>query len=198
PAFLGYRPDGVKEAYPFALCASVNNVIVHGQPYNYELKSGDLLKLDLGVDWKGGISDSAITVLIGKVSKEKKELAKITKDALLAGIKASRGGNTIGDIGHAIKEVVVKNHGFVVDGLTGHGVGEKLHEEPSVFNFGTPGEGMKLRPGMVLALEPMVSMGTSRIKQLPDDSFATADGSDSAHFEHTILITEGKPEILTN
>ena len=197
PAFLGYRPTGAGKPYPFALCTSVNEVVVHGLPRAYELKEGDVLKMDLGVNWKGGISDSALTVPVGKVSKEDMRLIKMTEEALKNGIAQVKPGNTTGDIGHAIETTVKDGGGFVVEGLSGHGVGNALHEEPSVFNYGTPGEGVPLKPGMVIAIEPMVSLKTSDIDQLDDDSYATADGSNSAHFEHTVLVTESGNEVLT-
>ena len=195
---MGYQPDGAKEPFPFALCVSLNDVIVHGRPRDYSLKEGDILKLDLGVDWRGGISDAAITVPIGRVSKEEKKLILATRGALFAGIKAARPRNTVGDIGYAIEKMVLRAGMVVVDGLTGHGVGEAIHEEPAIYNFGEPGKGIELRPGMVLSLEPMTAMGTHKIKKLTDDSYATLDGSKSAHFEHTILVTKGNPIILTN
>lgn len=198
PAFLGYKPAGAKTAYPAALCTSVNEVVVHGQPHDYVLKEGDILKLDLGVNWQGGISDAAITVPVGKISEKDTKLINTTRDALMAGIQQARAGKSTGDIGHAIETVIEGAGAKVIDGLTGHGVGLEVHEEPSVFNFGEPGEGVKLEEGMVLAIEPMVSLNESRVEQLDDDSYATVDGSNSAHFEHTILITKGSPEILTS
>ncbi len=197
PAFLDYLPYGAKESFPFALCASLNNTIVHGRPFNYLLKEGDLLKLDLGVNWHGGISDAAITVPVGRISEQEKKLIRTTREALFAGIKVSRPRNTVGDIGYAIQRVALRADIAVVDGLTGHGVGVAIHEDPAIYNFGVPGEGAELKPGMVLALEPMTTLGASRIKKLADDSYVTFDGSKSAHFEHTILITKGKPLILT-
>lgn len=197
PAFLGYRPYGARVPYPKTLCASVNDVIVHGVPNDYELKSGDILKLDLGVDYKGGISDSAITVPIGKVSKEALALIKTTRDALNEAIRVVTPKHTLGDIGHAVERALSAKNFKVIEGLTGHGVGIELHEDPVVYNFGEPGTGMKLKPGMVIAIEPMSSLSTSQIKQLKDDSYATADGSISAHFEHTVLVTEGNAVILT-
>lgn len=197
PAFLGYHPYGAKVAYPATICASVNDVIVHGVPTHYKLKDGDVLKIDLGVNWQGGISDSAVTVAIGRSSSEIERLIKTTEMALYEGIKAARGGKTLGDIGHAIEKTVAKARFRIVEGLTGHGVGEELHEDPSVENTGKPGTGLRLEPGMILALEPMTALGTSKIVQLDDDSYATEDGSVSAHFEHTILITDGEAEVLT-
>ena len=197
PAFLGYRPYGAKMAYPATICASVNNVIVHGVPSKYFLEDGDILKIDLGVNWRGGISDSAVTVPIGRISTKEEELIKATEMALFEGIKAACAGNTLGDIGNAIEKTINKKGFSIVDGLTGHGVGNELHEDPVVYNTGKPKMGMVLEAGMILALEPMTSLGTSSIVQLADDSYATADGSISAHFEHTILIREGEAEILT-
>ncbi len=200
PAFLGYHPYGAKRAYPAALCTSVNDVIVHGCPGEYRVQEGDLLKLDFGVIFEGFYSDAALTVPIGEVSLEARELIAITREALARGIAQALPGNRLGDIGWAIEHCVrtMSNGRFsVVEGLTGHGVGYALHEDPSVYNSGTRGKGLKLEPGMVLALEPMVSAGSPNILQRSDDSFATADGSLSAHFEHTIVITEKVPRILT-
>lgn len=197
PAFLGYKPYGARRPYPCSVCASINDVVVHGVPDNYRLKSGDVLKLDFGVVLDGWYADAAWTVKIGETTPEVEKLIKVTEQALFAGIKQARAGRNLGDIGWAIS-FTVKSMGFkVVDGLTGHGIGQELHENPSVFNEGRKGSGLKLRPGMVLAIEPMVSAGTSKVIQGKDDSFATADGSLSAHFEHTVAITENGPEILT-
>jgi methionyl aminopeptidase len=197
PAFLGYQPYGASRPYPASICASLNDVVVHGVPTHYKLKSGDLLKLDFGVDYNGYIADAAFTVGIGKISKEAKLLMEATKNALAVGIKECKAGKTLGDVGWAINNYVTK-HGFkVVKGLTGHGVGKELHEDPPVFNEGQKNTGLRLKAGMVLALEPMVSAGDPYIRQLPDDSYATRDGSLSAHFEHTIAITEKGAEILT-
>jgi methionyl aminopeptidase len=197
PAFLNYRSYGESHRFPFALCASVNDTIVHGRPSGYILKSGDLLKLDFGVDWNGGISDSAITVPVGKVSSEGLRLVKITKQALREGIRAAKDGNKVGDIGFAIERIVGMAGFKVVEGLTGHGVGNELHEDPIIYNYGKPNTGIPLKTGMVIAIEPMVSVGTQAIHQLKDDSFVTADGSLSAHFEHTVLITRTGGEILS-
>lgn len=197
PAFLGYQPYGAKKPYPCSICTSINEMVVHGVPTNYQLKSGDILKLDFGVILDGWYSDAAWTVGVGKISPEAEKLIKVTEKALFAGIKQAKSGNTLGDIGWAINSTV-KNYGFrVVDGLTGHGIGKELHEDPSVFNEGRKGSGLTLESGMVLAIEPMVSAGSNKIIQHKDDSFATADGSLSAHFEHTVAITNKGPEILT-
>lgn len=197
PAFLNYKPGGAARPYPATICASINSGVVHGLPSGYKLKSGDILKLDLGLIHEKFYSDMAITVPVGKVSKDDQKLISVTREALEKGIAAAKSGNTLGDIGYAIGSFVKKNGFSVADGLTGHGIGRKLHEDPYVFNDGNPGEWNVLKPGMVLALEPMVSAGKARVKQLEDDSFVTADGSMAAHFEHTVAITEKGPKILT-
>lgn len=197
PTFLGYRSEGAKEPYPFALCASVNETVVHGRPSNYVLRSGDLLKLDLGVNWEGGITDAAVTVPIGSVSPEAQKLIKLTKNALTEGIQATKAGNTVGDIGFAIQHVVVSGGAHVLEGLTGHGVGLDVHEEPVIYNWGEKGKGVKLEEGMVLAIEPMTALTSGVAVQIADDSFITADKSVSAHFEHTVLVAKNGAEILT-
>lgn len=197
PAFLGYKPYGAAKAYPYTTCISINETVVHGLPSDYILKSGDLLKIDLGLIYKNYYSDMAITLPMGEISAEAKKLIAITEEALYLGIKAAEAGKHLGDIGFAIHSRV-KTAGFsIVDSLTGHGIGKKLHEDPYVFNFGNIGEGERLVPGMVLALEPMTSLGGSAVRQYADDSFVTADKSLSAHFEHTVLVAEDGPEILT-
>lgn len=197
PAFLGYRPDGARNKFPYALCASLNETVVHGRPSNYCLQSGDLLKLDLGVNWQGGITDAAISVPIGQVSKEVLHLLKVTKNALNEAIRAVKPGHTIGDIGFAIERTATAGNIKILEGLTGHGVGNELHEEPIIYNYGKPGTGIVLKEGMVLAIEPMTSLRTTKAVQLSDDSFVTSDKSVSAHFEHTVLVTAKGAEILT-
>lgn len=197
PAFLGYHPYGAKKPYPNSICASVNEVVVHGIPSLYKLKSGDLLKLDFGVIYDGYYADAAWTLGIGDLSSTAQRLIATTRKALEIAIKECQPGKTLGDIGYAINSFVKKNKFKVLKGLTGHGIGKELHEDPTVFNDGRKGSGLKLRPGMVLAIEPMVSAGSDQIIQLPDDSYATADNSLSAHFEHTIVITDKEPLILT-
>jgi len=197
PAFLGYKPYGAKNGYPSSICASVNEVVVHAVPGPYKLKNGDILTIDLGVKRDGYYADSALSLTIGKVSASAKKLLKATKQALMDAIKQARPGKTLGDIGYAVKKRVTQNGFFVVRGLTGHGIGKDLHEDPNVLNEGQRGQGMKLVSGMVIAIEPMTAIGTPRLIQKEDDSFATADGSLSAHFEHTIAITKKGPEILT-
>ena len=197
PAFLGYRPAGAIKAYPATICASLNDVIVHGVPTKYKLQRGDLLKLDFGLFYKGWCVDAAITIGIDPISTEASKLIKVTKEALEKGIKAMRAGNRLGDIGYAIERHVKKNGFNVVSGLTGHGIGKQLHEDPSVFNVGKRGKGELLTEGVVLALEPMVTAGTNQIKQLTDESYVTADHKLSAHFEHTVVVTKDGPIVLT-
>lgn len=197
-AFLHYRPAGARRAYPYTLCASVNDVVVHGQPSDYVVRDGDLVKLDLGLIYKGLYLDAARTVAVGKVSPAARKLVAATEEALSAGIAEARVGKTLGDIGFAIEKVVKKNKYSVADGLTGHGIGMALHEDPTVFNRGRRGAGEEIRAGMVLAIEPMVNMGGEGTKQVRrDESYATEDGSLSAHFEQTVAITEEGPMVLT-
>jgi len=198
PSFLNYTPDGANRPYPASLCVSVNEEIVHGIPGDRVLKEGDIVGIDLGVTHKGLITDSARTVLVGNVDKEIVNLVNTTKEALHAGIKAAKGGGRIGDIANAIENVASK-YGFgIPETLGGHGVGHNVHEEPYVPNFGKKGSGPILKPGMVLALEPMLNIGSKEIELDQDGyTFKTEDRSISAHFEHTILITEGDAEILT-
>lgn len=197
PAFLNYTPSGAGKPYKFSLCTSVNDVIVHGTPSNYRLKSEDLLKLDLGVIYKGFYSDAAVTVSVGEPSNQARKLIEATKEALYSAIKVSRPGYSLGDIGFEIETCAKRFSLKFIKNLTGHGVGYKLHEEPSVYNYGKRGQGLKLKAGMVLAIEPMLAVGTDKIIQKNDESWATEDGSLSAHFEHTVAITEKEPRILT-
>ncbi len=197
-AFLNYKPEGASRPYPAVLCTSLNEQVVHGIPFDYSLKEGDVLKIDFGVVYKERITDAAITIPIGKVTNAAKELVKTTEESLQKGIAAAKAkGARLGDIGWAI-EHEVEGQGFsVVDGLTGHGVGFKLHEDPNVYNYGQKGEGMILKEGLVIAIEPMVSAGSSQIIQREDGSYQTKDGALSAHFEKTIAITKNGVEILT-
>ena len=197
PAFLGYQPAGAQRPFPAALCISFNEVVVHGVPTSRRLRSGDLVKLDLGVRYDGYCADAAVTVGVGTIAPQRRKLIEAAERALDAAIAQARSGNTLGDIGAALSREV-KRHGFrVVKGLTGHGIGREVHEEPTVLNEGVPGRGLTLAPGMVLAIEPMVSAGSKRIVQRPDESYATEDWSFASHAEHTVLITDGEPEILT-
>ncbi|MDO8584600.1 MAG: type I methionyl aminopeptidase [bacterium] len=197
PAFLGYRPHGAGKPYPATICASVNDIIVHGIPTQYKLRSGDVLKLDFGLRHEGFCLDAAVTVAIGTITTEASRLIEATKKALLLGIKAAQPGKHLGDIGAAIATYVHGKKFGIAEGLTGHGIGHELHEDPSVYNFGKSGTGLELVPGLVIAIEPMTTAGSGKLVQLPDDSYATADSSISAHFEHTIAITEKGPIILT-
>jgi methionyl aminopeptidase len=200
PAFLHYRPAGARKSYPYTLCASLNDVVVHGQPSDYVVKDGDLVKLDLGLIYKGLYLDSAVTVIVGpaeKISRETKKLVGATRDALVAGIAEAHVGKTLGDIGFAIAAVAKKNKCGIAEGLIGHGIGQSLHEDPAVFNFGKRGDGEPLQEGMVLAIEPMFTAGDGVTVTRKDDSYATRDGSLAAHFEHTVAITKDGPRILT-
>lgn len=197
PAFLDYKPKGVEKGYPASLCTSVNNEIVHCVPSkNKILKNGDIISLDLGVKHKGLYTDHAVTVPVGEISKKDQNLLNDTKEALEIGIWAARGGATVGDIGHAIESFVHNRYGIVRE-LAGHGVGREVHEDPYIPNYGKPGKGQKLIPGMVIAIEPMLNIGSDAINMPDNNTIKTADGSHSAHFEHTILITESEPEVLT-
>ena len=199
-SFLNYKPYGADRPYPASLCVSVNDEIVHGIPTenDRELKEGDIVTLDLGLTHRGMITDAAITVPVGSVSPEVAELLVVTKEAMLAGIKAAKGGKRTGDIGNAI-EIIGVAHGYgVVEDLSGHGVGYEVHEDPYVPNYGDVGKGEVLKPGMVIAIEPMFNLGTKDIRLANDGyTYCTADGKYSAHFEHTVLITKGDAEILT-
>lgn len=198
PAFLGYRPEGARTPFPATLCVSVNDEVVHGIPRkNRILKEGDTVSIDLGIKHRGLITDMALSAPVGKIEKKYDELLKTTERALHCGIDVAVAGNKVGDIGYAIQKFVDRRYG-IVEVLAGHGVGHKVHEDPFVPNFGKPGTGEKLKPGMVLAIEPMLNMGTKEVTLDDDDyTFRTADNKHSAHFEYTILITESDPEILT-
>jgi methionyl aminopeptidase len=199
-AFLDYTPYGARRPYPAALCVSVNDEVVHGIPNETDkvLEEGDIVTLDLGLVHKGLITDAAITVPVGKVSPELEKLLEVTKKALMAGIKAAKGGRRVGDIGNAIERVAAPFKYGVVEELAGHGVGYDVHEDPYVPNFGQAGQGEVLKPGLVIAIEPMFNLGTKRVKLDSDGyTFRTADGKPSAHFEHTVVITKSGAEILT-
>ncbi|MCR4279767.1 MAG: type I methionyl aminopeptidase [Candidatus Zambryskibacteria bacterium] len=200
PAFLGYQPHGAKRPYPAALCISINDEIVHGIPNEAEriINDGDIVSLDLGILHKGLITDAAVTVAAGVVDDESKKLMDTAKLALERGIEVAKPGNTVGDIGFAVSQVVKPTGFSLAKDLAGHGVGYSVHEEPFVPNFGQSGKGVKLVPGMVIAIEPMVNVGKEHIK-LTDDGYTikTKDGSRSAHFEHTVAITEKGNIILT-
>lgn len=199
PAFLNYKPDLAVTPFPATLCVSVNDEVVHGIPKGGRiLKEGDIVSLDLGLEHKRHFADMAVTVPVGEISSASKKLIDVTESALMEGIDAAIGGNKVGDIGYAIESYVRPYKYGIVDILAGHGVGKAIHEDPYIPNFGKKGTGVKLTPGMVIAIEPMINMGTKNVT-LDDDewTFRTADHKKSVHFEHTILITEGAPEILT-
>lgn len=199
PAFLNYTPEGARRPFPASLCVSVNDESVHGIPGDRVLKEGDIVGIDLGVIHKGLFTDAAMTVPVGKIDEAAKKLIHTTEAALMEGINAARAGNTVGDIGYAIETRVKKDGFVVVEELGGHGVGYHQHEDPHVSNYGERGRGVRLKPGMVLALEPIVNEGTRFVKLLSDGyTFTTRDKKRSGHFEHTIVITEtGPAEILT-
>ena len=205
PAFKNYTPKGAAYPYPATLCTSINDEVVHGIPSEDRvLKEGDIITVDCGLKHKDLFTDMAITVPVGKIDGKAHKLLDATKEALLAGIAAARGGlpaqagGHVGDIGYAVSEVA-KKYGFgIVRELAGHGVGHAVHEDPFVPNYGKKGQGEELRAGMVLAIEPMINEGGGAVKIESDGyTFRTADGSRNAHFERTILITEGEAEILT-
>jgi methionyl aminopeptidase len=192
PAFKGYH------GYPSALCVSVNDVIIHGIPSMRKLNAGDLVGLDFGILLNGYFGDAAITVPVGKISPDAQRLLRITEHALYEGIAKAMPGNRIGDISHAIQTYVERNGFSVIREFTGHGIGKKLHEEPSIPNYGRQDTGLLIEEGMTFALEPMVSSGSHEIEVLSDGwSAVTRDGSLSAHFEHTIVVRDREAEILT-
>ncbi|MEK7227758.1 MAG: type I methionyl aminopeptidase [Patescibacteria group bacterium] len=199
PAFLGYQPHGQDYPYPASLITSVNAEVVHGVPGKKVLKEGDIIALDLGLNYEGVILDHAITVPVGGITTPKdKELIAVTEQALYKGIEAIVPGATVGDIGHAIESFIKPYKLGIVRVLSGHGVGREIHEDPYVPNYGRPGKGAKLVPGMVIAIEPMITRGSEEVVTMRDGyTLKTADNSRSAHFEHTVLITEKGAEILT-
>jgi methionyl aminopeptidase len=197
PAFKGYGWDK-KNLFPATLCISIDSEVVHGIPGKRLLKDGDLLSIDVGVKKHGFYGDGAWSFAVGEVSDEKQRLMRVTEEALFKGIEQAVVGNRVHDISNAVQQHVEAQGFSVVRDLVGHGVGKKLHEEPSVPNFGEPGTGPALKDGMTLAIEPMVNAGTWRVKVAADGwTVLTADGKPSAHFEHTIAIVNGKAEILT-
>jgi len=193
PSFKGY----IK--YPYSTCVSVNDEVVHGLPRNRELKAGDVVGIDFGVRYRGYFSDVARTIPIGKVTPDAKKLISVTRTALARAIDKVKPGCTLGDIGHAVQSYVEGEQMGVVRDLVGHGVGTAVHEPPAIPNYGSAGTGIQLVPGMVIALEPMVNLGSHKVV-LADDgwTFRTKDGSLAAHFEDTILVTERGHEVLTS
>lgn len=193
PTFLGYR------GYTATICASVNEEVVHGLPSPKRvLKDGDLISIDLGATFQGFVGDTAATFAVGAISAEDRRLMDATRESLEAGIAMLRPGNRLGDVSAAIQKVAESGGFGVVRDYVGHGIGRQMHEEPSVPNYGTAGSGLRLEAGLVLALEPMVTAGSWKVKVLPDGwTVVTQDGSRAAHYEHTIAVTEDGPEILT-
>ena len=192
PTFKGYR------GFPGSICASPNDTVVHGIPGRVRLHEGDILGIDVGVTLEGYIADAAVTFPVGEISQEARELLRVTEESLWRGIAQCQVGNRVGDISHAVQEHA-EAHGFsVVESMVGHGVGQEMHEDPQVPNFGSAGQGPELREGMVLAIEPMVNIGDHEVV-MGEDSWAiyTRDGSLSAHFEHTVAITRNGPRPLT-
>jgi methionyl aminopeptidase len=191
-SFLGYK------GYPASVCVSVNDEVVHGIPGRRVLQKGDLVSIDFGAFYRGLHADAAITVAVGAPTKEAERLMGAAKGALDAGIAQAKARNRISDVSHAIQERAERDGFSVIRDLCGHGVGRELHEPPQIMNYGPPGEGMVLEPGMTLAIEPMISAGSWEVKTLSDGwTVVTKDGSQAAHFEHTVLVTQGEPEILT-
>lgn len=192
PGFKGYR------GFPYSLCASVNEGIVHGFPNNKKLKSGDIVSLDFGSFIDGFYGDAAITLPVGKISDKVSKLISTTEECLYKGIAMAIGGNYVSDISNAIYSHATKNGFEVIREFVGHGLGRELHEEPQVLNYGSPGRGVKLKPGMVICIEPMLVMGSNKISVAEDGwQVSTADKSFAAHFEHAIAITKNDPEILS-
>ena len=192
PAFKGYR------GFPYSVCTSVNNQVVHGFPCSTSLKEGDIISIDFGVFFDGYYGDAAITVPVGEIAEEASRLLRVTEETLYLGIDQARYGNRLSDISYAIQSHVENNGYSVVRKFVGHGIGRELHEEPQIPNYGKPGFGIRLQPGMALAIEPMVNMGGSDVETLEDGWTAvTKDGSLSAHFEHTVVVTETAPDILS-
>lgn len=197
PSFLDY--PGLYGKFPASTCISVNEVVIHGIPSKSQiLKEGDIIDIDIGAFYKGFHGDNAWTFTCGTVSEETQRLLDVTRECLFKGIEQARPGNRIGDIGHAVQEYAESHSYSVVREFIGHGVGARLHEDPSVPNYGTPGRGTRLMPGMTIAIEPMINQGVKEVKTLSDGwTTVTADGKLSAHFEHTVAITEDGPVIMT-
>ena len=192
PSFLNYH------GFPGSACVSVNSTVIHGIPGGYVLKDGDIVSIDVGAYFKGFHGDCAATFPCGTISAEAEKLIAVTKQSFFEGIRFAKLGPRVADISHAIQTYVESNGFSVVRSFVGHGVGAQLHEEPEVPNFGNPGRGPRLLPGMTLAIEPMVNAGTHEVRVLKDGwTTVTADGKLSAHYENTVLITDGEPEILT-
>lgn len=198
PAFKGYS-QSKSHLFPATLCTSIDDEVVHGIPTNRVLRGGEILSVDVGVKKDGYFGDGAYTFAVGEVSEEKHRLLKATEESLYKGIEQAVAGKRVHDISYAVQEHVEAGGFSVVRDLVGHGIGVELHEEPAIPNFGKPGTGIKLQDGMTLAIEPMVNAGTWKVRMAPDGwTVLTQDGRPSAHFEHTVAIVNGKPEILTH
>jgi methionyl aminopeptidase len=192
PTFVGYR------GYPATICVSINDEVVHGIPSSRRIKAGDVVSVDVAATVDGFVGDTALTVAVAPVSTEAQTLIDCTSHSLDAAIDLMRPGNRLGDVGHAVQEIAEKQGFGVVRDFVGHGIGRKMHEEPAVPNYGSPGTGMRLEPGLVLAIEPMVTKGDWQVKVLDDGwTVVTKDGSLAAHFEHTVAVTEEGPWVLT-
>lgn len=192
PTFKGYN------GFPYSICASVNEQVVHGFPSGYKLQEGDIFSIDVGVTLDGFVGDTATTVPVGRVTDDRLRLMRITEECLELAIEQCRAGNHLGDIGFAVQSHA-EGHGYtIVRDYVGHGIGRRMHEDPQIPNYGKPGKGPKIKTGYVFALEPMVNMGSQHTKTLQDGwTVVTVDGQPSAHFEHTVAITEAGPEVLT-
>ncbi|MDO9509019.1 MAG: type I methionyl aminopeptidase [Thermovirgaceae bacterium] len=199
PAFKGYRIPGIPRPFPGTLCVSINDEIVHGIPSSVRiLQEGDIVSIDVGVRFEGYYGDAAYTFPVGKVSPERAKLLEVTHDCLDRAVNAAREGATLGDIGFAVESFVVPRGYGIVRNYAGHGIGKNLHEPPQIPNYGVPGTGITLKSGMVLAIEPMIMTGSEAVRTLKDKwTVVTADGSDAAHFEKTIVVTGGDPEVVT-
>lgn len=198
PAFKGYKPMGYRSEFPASMCISINEEVVHGIPGPRKLKEGDIVSLDVGVLLDGYYGDAAITLPVGNVSEDAQRLIEVTERALYVGIEKAKEGNRLSDISHAV-QTFAEGYGFsVVKDFVGHGIGKSLHEDPQIPNFGPPHQGPRLKQGMIFALEPMINAGTWKVIRLGDEwTVVTADGRLSAHFEHSIALTDGDPEILS-
>ena len=192
PSFKGYY------GFPSTLCVSVNNEVIHGKPSDKLIKDGDIVSVDCGANIHGFHADAARTFGVGNITYESKKLINVTRDSFFEGVKYIRDGNRIGDVSNAIQMYVEGNGYFLVKSFTGHGIGRELHEAPEVPNFGKKGFGVVLKKGMAIAVEPMVNVGTEHVRVLDDNwTVITSDGSLSAHYENTVIVTEGEPEIIT-
>jgi methionyl aminopeptidase len=192
PTFKGYN------GFPYSICASVNEQVVHGFPSDYKLQEGDIFSIDVGVTLDGFVGDTATTVPVGNVSDDRVRLMRVTDECLQLAIEQCRAGNHLGDIGFAVQSHAEALGYSIVRDYVGHGIGRRMHEDPQIPNYGKPGKGPKIKTGYVFALEPMVNMGSQHTKTLKDGwTVVTVDGQPSAHFEHTVAITEAGPEVLT-